>query len=450
LYKNIQMFDRVSSLSRSSKYHSLEYCDGTLGIDNLLRICHADRDVIINTMTNNPQQLIDDIWTVDGLLASDESCKCNMGKGDRHAAAICAQCHSLRRIIDFRVPVVGRSFTIECGARTGKQLMVSQINVQNPILLWDAEASRRAQSYVLQHQKLLSCGTPNISGMKCIAGDNFTIRVLHTLMINKLLADKHLPHSVQLHTAFICGGVGYMLNDAPSIGSFDELRRLYACNGWSDNDVLSIVQQLLVVLTELSKVNFSHGHPTIDALLFDKEPVSYNYNGTIVSGRFTLKLANLWNASAKYGNYHYFPFNESANLTLQRSIFMPEIVTRVVANGQTSGPVNCSANLYRLTNLDVDIHVAMRHIGFPLFVGSFDFYCLLTALMMDQTFYNTVMTCPTLTNLWINLWQPEDLPVITQRLLQSHRSANSVQPVNIIKSLWLRCDVISQGWSLLK
>lgn len=441
----ILMFNKISLSSKQGKYHSIDHCNTTLGIDNLLATYHTDRDNITSTMINNPQQLINDIWTVDGLLAVDESCQCNMGKGDRHTAAICAQCRNLRRIIDFREPVVGRPFTIECGMRTGKQLMVSHIEIPQPKLMWDVEASRRAQSYVLQHQALLSCGTPNISGMKCIAGDNFTVRVLHTLMINKLLTEKNLPHSVHLHTAFICNGVGYMLNDAPTIGSFDNLKLLHARNGWSAVDARSIILQLLVVLTELSKVNFSHGNPTIDALLFDKEPVSYSYNGAVVTGRFTLKLANLWNASAKYGCYHYFPHNETANLMLRRSIFMPEIITRVDNN-----VASCGINLYRLTNASADIYNAIRHIGFPLFVGSFDFYCLLIALMMDPSFYNTVMITPISANLWTNLWQPEDLPVVTQRLLQNHRMTTNIQPVDIIKSLWLRCNVIDYSWSLLK
>ena len=429
-----------SNTAICSNYHAIDYCENTRGIDNLLKIYRTSRDIITDAMLNNPQYLLDKIWTHDSPLPLDDDCKCRMGNGNRHSASICAECTNLRRIIDFRTDVNNRPFAIECGMQVGKQLMVTSIDVPRPLLLWDLKANIHARSYASQQvrQDLLNCScvsSSNLIDMRSITGDPFTIRVLQTMMINRLFEQKNLPHSVRLHTAFICNGTGYMLNDAVNIGSFTNLKRLYGLV--TTDDILSIILQLLVILTELSQVNFSHGNPTISALLFDKEPISYRYNNVHIRGQFTMKLADLWQASAKYGNYHYFPHNEAASVALQRSIFMPEIAT--------------NNNVYRLTASTIEIYQAMRHIGFPLFVGSFDFYCLFVSLMMDKNVYQTVLSNSKLNNLWTTIWQPTELPIVQQRLIAVHNEESiSSSPVDIIRSLWLHCDVLSTMWPLMK
>lgn len=430
----------VNNNTSCSNYHAIDHCDHTRGIDNLLKVYQGNCDAITDAMLNNPQYLLDNIWTHDSPLSVDDDCKCKMGYGNRHSPSICAQCTNLRRIIDLRTDVNNRPFAIECGAQVGKQLMITSIDVPKKLLLWDLKANIRARSYASQQdrQDLLNCSCVNSSTLmdiRSITGDPFTIRVLQTMMINHLLEQKNLPHSVKLHTAFICNGTGYMLNDAVNIGSFTNLNQVYG--SLKADDILSIILQLLVTLTELSSINFSHGNPTINALLFDKEPISYRYNNVHVRGRFTLKLADLWQASATYGNYHYFPHNEGASVSLQRSIFMPEITM--------------NNNLYRLTASTTEIYQAMRHIGFPLFVGSFDFYCLLISLMMNKAVYSTVLSTSKLNNLWTALWQPTELLIIQERLTSIHNDENiNSSPVEIIRSLWLHCDVLSTMWSLMK
>ena len=88
---------------------------------------------------------------------------------------------------------------------------------------------------------------------------------------------------------------------------------------------------------------------------------------------------------------------------LDRGMFVPEISTKTVSMAHcydigavnVSVPIVCpstlsvcpdtntynvcqpkSITLYRLTNSTIDIYNAMRHIGFPLYIGSFDFYCI--------------------------------------------------------------------------
>ena len=429
------MFSKLVNSTIHSNYHAIDHCDNTRGIDNLLTIYKANRDVITNAMINDPQYLLDNIWTYDSPLSLDDSCKCKMGYGNRHSASICAECTNLRRIIDFRTDVANRPFTIECGAQVGKQLIITSTAVDRPFLIWDIKACNWVRSYVLQQQRAQSNLT-NIIDHKYVIGDAFTMEVLQTFMINRILKSLNLPHSVEMHTAFICNNTGHILTDSVTIGSFNNLKKLYGlCTA---DDILSIILQLLVTLTELSKVNFSHGNPTINALVFDKQPVSYKHNNMYVQGRFTVKLVNLSQSSGTYNNIVYHPYNALHNMILERSIFVPEITTSA----------DC---WYKITTSTTNIYQAICRTGLPLFVSSFDFYCLFVSLMMDKDVYQTVLSTKSLIKLWTMLWKPNDLLIVQQRLTTIHNEQieNNIDSINVIRLLWLRCDVLSTIWSSL-
>jgi len=135
-------------------------------------------------------------------------------------------------------------------------------------------------------------------------------------------------------------------------------------------------------------------------------------------------------------------------------MFIPEISTKVVSTGSYD---NNNVMMYRLTNSTIEIYNAIRHIGFPLFTSSFDFYCFIVSLMCDVTFYNTVVNDERLYHLWKMMWQIDDLQVVEELLKETHNFTHDQEamdiydsPVNIIRGKWLRCDVVKHIWSLIK
>jgi hypothetical protein len=479
-----------------------------------------DRIDITNLIESNPNQLINTIWKQEGPLAIDNQCRCQMGNGENRSPFACAQCKNLRRLIDFRLGGVERPFQIECGEFIGKKLIVSKTDISMPFLTWDEDSSRRARNYVQQYNDLTICGTPNVSNLKCITGDSFTIRTLIMLMINKIFNDKGIPHIPKLHTAFICSGIGYSLYDMPSIGTISELHKIEKYHDVGlRNPIINLAQlrnqslttsepknfshlplkiqiartiiiQLLVVLLELSSSNFSHGTPSIHGIIFTDEPVSYKYDNVHIVGPITLQISDLWNSSATFNNTHFFPKNLRSSMYIERNMFVPEISTKTVSmahcydiganeeNNKTS--VVCPATmktcpdtitydvcksrniaLYRLTNSTMDIYNAMRHIGFPLYVSSFDLYCFMVSLMCDKSFYLTVTNDEKLYRLWSMMWLIEDLHNVESLIKQAHdiqsidkiplnnRASGNIV-INIIRGKWLRCDITKFLWSLIK
>ena len=96
----------------------------------------------------------------------------------------------------------------------------------------------------------------------------------------------------------------------------------------------------------------------------------------------------------------------------------------------------------------------MRHIGFPLYVGSFDFYCFMVSLMCDKSFYYGLYNDPKLHRLWSMMWLSEDLERIENDIKKVHdetyTKSDNNRIVDIIRGAWLRCDIIPFIWNLIK
>lgn len=507
----IPIINTIGSITKDgpNKYHDVECCDWTRGIDNLLFRYKQDRDEITSLVESNPDKLIRTIWKQEGPLAVDNDCRCQMGNGDIRSPFSCAQCKNLRKLLDFRLGGIERPFQLECGNYAGKSLIVSSTDIAAPFLTWDEESCRRARNYIQQYHNLTMCGTPSMRDMRCITGDSFTIRTIILWMISKIFSIKGLPHIPLMHTAFICRGTGYSLYDMPSIGTLSELHKIEAYHDLDSNSkkestvksqhfayaplkssiARSIIMQLLIILLELTNINFSHGTPSIHGLIFNKDPVSYRYDGVPIQSPITLQLSDLWNSSATFESIHYFPKNVGSSMYLERGMFVPDISTKTISmahcydvgaidNGGTQ--IACPATIttcpdantyevckgknvvvYRLTNSTVDIYNSMRHIGFPLYTGSFDFYCFMVSLMCDKSFFDAVTKDAKLYRLWSMMWLIEDLPNIERLIKQTHdieskgetptsNRAASNTVISIIRGAWLRCDVVKFLWSLIK
>lgn len=481
-----------SQTQPQGKYHDFACCESTRGVDTLLAHYTQDRERILQLMRENTDELIKIIWNPESPLAVDNDCQCQMGQGEIRSPFSCAQCKNLRRLIDFRMGGVDRPFELECGTQAGKVLIVTKSEISNTFLNVDFDAQRRARMYVQQYHSLTMCGTPDVSDMKCISGDRFTIRTLIIFMLDKIFRDKRLPHIPHMHTAFICRDVGYSVFDNPSIGTISELHKIAeyhdtattALTALKASITKSLILQLLVIFSELSNVNFSHGTPSIHGLIFTKDPVSYAYDGVTVAGPITLQITDLTNASATFNNTHYYAKNVQDSL--YESMFVPDIQTKRAAMAHCHAlgvvdkiqPISCPSTLatcpdattydvcntqnalfYRLTANTMTVYNAIRHIGFPLYVGSFDFYAFMVALMCDKPFYLSVLQNPELYRLWSMMWLTEDITNVETKIREYHgiaetgdynKRAQAGFVVDIIRGAWLRCDIVKYMWSLMK
>lgn len=425
-----------------NRYHDLGYCDINKGVDRLLEKYKHDRDVVTSLMIHDPDKLTTTVWQHNGPLAIDEECRCKMGEGEKRTVFSCSQCKNLSCLKDFRKPEP--YFTIACGNHTGKTLVVSATEIcGKPFISWDKEAFGKSLSLLSQYQKLATCGTTISNNTGCISGDQFTIRALLMWMLNKKFTEKGLPHMLNLYTAFICNKKGYSITDNPDIVNIRDL-------GLNPVLVNSIITQLLVSLLELETMNFSHGNAGMHALVFMNEPFSYRYDKHHIEGAITLKIVDLWQSSATISGIHYFSKDIKNELQTHKSVFIPEIESTTCKGNFCK---TATIAVYRLTDDTIDIYRAMRHQGTPLFVGSFDFYCFMVSLMTNKTFYYIVLSDSKLRTLWEEMFQREDLQYVEDRIMAYHcyenYSNDNEVAIDIIRNVWLRCDIVKHLWSLL-
>ena len=417
-----------------ASYNDFDFCDHTRGIDNLLDRYLDDRYEIISMMEANPDELVETLWKEDSVLSIDLDCKCNLT--NEVTTFACSQCKNLKKLVRLNRGAIGKPFLIECGSLAGTSLLITKVPITIPHLKRDNVALSRAKFYKQQYSKLKSCGTPEVTSVIC--GDAFTLETLVTWRVNKLFEDNGMNHSPILHTAFVCGDSGYFLSEVCEIA-----------RSMSVETVKSIITQLIVILKVLSEISFSHGNPIGNSLLFCKEPVSYEYDGVVVSGPVTLKITDFSNSSMTVNGAHYFPENVKNQLKASDNMFVPEIFRKdiVPTYCSTEEGKTCeisSAVLYKLSSKTMDLYNAIRHIGFPLYSGSFDFYCFIVGLMSSKDFREAVLNDDDLRRLWYMIWIDEDLVKVEKELEEN----NGV--LNILHNKELRCDVLDHVWNFIK
>lgn len=429
-------------------HHDLNISCDNQGVDKLFNKFKDHLNVITNLMINDPQQLINTIWTHDSPIAIDVNCKCLMGEGDRRSHFQCSQCKNIGRIKDFRKKE--STFKIQCGIKNGETLMIISHEIPKLFINIDNGITEKARAYIIQHIEAITCGTNINNQTLFISSDKFTNRILIMSMISKIFKEKKLPHLLNLHTAFICGNKGYSLMDHPCIGSLRDLHKISEyhskpenmCAPLNCNISRSIIYQLIITLKELSYYNFNHGNPSIESLTFEKEKVSYKYDNVNIENQISVKLINFWNASATFNNIHYFSKDIKSEIYVECNVFIPEFET--LNNNQ----------YYRLDKNNIDIYLAMNRTGIPIYSGSLDLYCFITSLMCDKSFYLSASKDEKIIKIWSAMWLPDDYNKINKLVLERHYCDipinNFESTVDIIKGSWLRCDIISYLWNIIK
>lgn len=430
-------------------YQAIDCCEHTRSSDALFARYSEERQSIVALMKRDGLALVEKLWSYHGFLCRDDYCQCSMGTNHMLTSQACAQCTNMRRLIDFRYSPGLNPFIIKYGQLAGRKMIVKRMRVGAPRLRVSPAYTQHLHQYAKQYDG-------DVSDITVINGDVFTISVLVHMALSRYMAENDLPHVQPLYTAFICRDDGYKLTEVSDMASLEELHQhghyhqtqsdmttsKHSAYGPLKVEVVqTIIQQLLVILLELSEVNFAQKHLSLHNIAYCDQPVSYLYDDVTVCGPLTLQWVNFNQASATLENYHYCCDNISSHGIMS----CPFEVRNLEKFGQW----------YRLSSNNLEHYQELRSLGLPLFTQSFEFYYYITGLMCDQSFYTTVMQNNDLRRLWKMLWTQEDRPKIEAHITDYHSRAihNFVSeerdklPLNILRGAWLRVDVIEYTWS---
>lgn len=438
-----------------SKNHNIRACEKTGNVDYLLDTWKSCRDLIFQQVMEHPSDLergdlersgtsdlersgiLETLWTKDSALPIDRLCKCGLGRKSKDAEYICCQCFNLKKMTRFKREIVDTPFIIEYGRRAGQKIYISKHYIKRPFLRENPALLKKMLDYNSRFPGLKACSPVKAIINKCVIGDQFTIKNIISIMIQKYFGEEGaLNFITHLYISFICGSDGYTIYKYPTIGTFNSLLKQDGYFYYENNErimnesvVKGLVLQLFVILKELRKFNFNHGHPTTESLLFCSEPCIGNFEGILFDFPVSVQICNLMNSSATFNGVHYFSKSLMDDINIENFIFTPEIQTKYVEDS--------SCLMYKINS----IQGTLNSLGFPVYTGSYDFYNFLVSFMLNREFYLGFKKDKLLNKIWTSMWTSEDLEAIEKDISLG---------VNGLRSRWLKCSIIEDLTELIK
>lgn len=479
-----------------------QFISDCAAIDNMLLRFKKDRNYVLDLTENNINRLIIDLWTPASPVCFDDKCLFNMGRTQQIYTLeeriegknivnetvlnyyTCPQCKNIKRIVDFDQAEIGKPFVVECGDLVGEQLVITETPIEKLFIL--NEDIPRTVEKVMQSstfKKLQHCSNSCTGDQVCqikeiknyIGCDSFTNNMLINFYLNKSLSQLGIKNVIELYTAYVCSGKGYLLYEYPNIG---RVRHLQEHSELLENigrpsptakaddkvpinkDVVKgIIMQLFSTLHALRKYDFSHGGPSSRSLLFKNMEYKNTYDGTIIECPITLKLCDLYHAGITIGNNRLYNKSVIADEEILRKPFKPVVDSVSITPFSFNKLESEKVTIYRLKDPQKHFQEAMlfmyiKHLGLPIYQASFDAYGFMISLMADRAFYASVMNDESCYLLWRSMWLPEEFEKVQDRILKLHDSHDPITRVDktlrVLAGFGLRCDMIDYGWNQIK
>ena len=463
-----------------------DYCEETRNLDNMIQKFSQDRQEVIELLKNNPDKLVERLWTNTSPICKDNDCLFNMGKAIRISVDdileattqintmfnfyICPQCKNMRRIIDFSFTRNGDPFYIECGERAGSRLVYTRTSIKNlylvkeksPLIVQRALASKNIKNLIKCSSAscLLSDTMTNFrkyKNMDYLGMDSFT----NNLLINWFLMETQSPNIVENLISFICNDEGYSLYEYLELEDINSLQNVkkyvYSTGKQSPTAkaddkyplrkevVKGIILQLFSLLHKLREYDFSHGNPCSKTIRFTKKPVSYLHDGVRVVSPITLKITDFSKSGCTVNNTRLYTKSVIADTELKKRDLNPFIETLNSEN----------ITIYKIKDPNKCVKASLlfmyiQHLGLPVYQASFDAYAFMMVLLSERSFYSTLMGDIELEKFFRSMFICEDdYNIIKNRLLNIHDITTGITSKEVLKLLAdvsLRCDMIDYGW----
>lgn len=408
---------------------SISYCDGTRSADDMFSRFRKERDIILESLYENPS-LLNNLWREESPLSIDRTCQCRVGTGIPRTSFVCPQCKNIDRLVGFRNPIVGIPFTVKSGSESGNSVLITEYPGVDLGIKLDPVAKVRAYAIISQDQGLKMCGTSTVP-TEYFSADHLTNTLFQSWIVQKTLQEEGINAYARTHTAFVCADKGYLVQEYISPGNFDHIKI-------DSQTIQTSILQLVSILKALNKIQFTHGHISIDTIVIRPIKTSYIYDGKMIKGKVTLQLTDFEHSSSTINNHRIFL---RADQPISQMI-IPRVQREEGYCGKTDP---CTIHTYQVANDNISLFI--RHAGLPLFPGSFDMYCSMIALMTETDFRTIIMSEPELYRLWAMMWFPSDLLIVENRIRSLKIRPTHSDIVNILRDLTLRCDVLDLLWS---
>jgi hypothetical protein len=200
----------------------------------------------------------------------------------------------------------------------------------------------------------------------------------------------------------------------------------------NESVVMSIIKQITVILSFLSRYAFNHGKPCLEYIRFTNKHCNYKYGEIIIDSPITVHLEPSFNSSISFEtdlgisricyNNDMEKIPNFANIPVEHiDITITEQMRSLIKKNNDIIPsfpelegrlVYC----YKIGNKLSNFVSYNNRLNIPIVNSSFDFYCFLISLLFEDSFYTTFMENIYLKNIWSNLWKKNELDSITKEI----------------------------------
>ena len=267
--------------------------------------------------------------------------------------------------------------------------------------------------------------------------DKNTNNYLISILLEFIFFESKSNYNCNLETTFICKNDSYNIYRYNNTIDFDTLSKSAYYLDYYNSDISnntpyfksmyikSILIQMADMFDILKKYNFTHNNLTYNNIKF-----KINTSGPDV--KINILLKDYYNSTINYNDI---------------TVSNPDIKSKLyLKNITTMSNIDYTKYKFNYNNGLKILH--LRRFGFPIYIGTFDFYTLLISLCTNLSFYNGFIIDDYLYVFWKQLWSPDDFAIITVRLLEYHQNSSNTditieKCIELLSGLTLKSDILN-------
>lgn len=233
-----------------------------------------------------------------------------------------------------------------------------------------------------------------------------------------------------------------------------------------------LLMQIVMNLCFLNNYDFTHGEPSLHSIIITKEACVMKYENIKLECPFSVHIIPSGNSSMTINvndelirifhksifeltpihlnEINKIEFKVNLGITVEPSICIP------TDSFMCDAYKNRRVLYYKIGNSNVfDLYTS--HMGIALFPSSFDTYAFFVALMVEESYYQTILHDDNLLKIWKSMWRSDEYDFVMSELslLRKLHSETHTPPQygmirNMLGKLYLRCDGLHFLWQMLK
>lgn len=380
-------------MDKMSHYYTNPTERKNLSIDNIIQNANQDRDIILDTLSNNPELLRDYLYSTSMFISNENNCDFNLCKKNKYSYYICYPCLCLKTITG-TCDVLSTEIVV-----TDKRSIITKLKLRTfPII---------TKKIIIEDNNFYS--------------DDFINNMLISWIVsNKFSSSNIIAYKPVLN--FICNDVGYQLGYS------------YKLITNTNDYIYNILIQLTIMFKILNGVDYNQGSHTLNDIGLSDDSFFYMIGRKKIKQCETIIITNYTNSSLTYNNIKILNIN---NLPYENIVNTNENSNM----GYNDPNKNIGPEFIIFNETELNHYYNYGRFQTRQLNSGFDLYCFIINLMFDKTVRNIILNKYQL--YWKNMW------IDNHDKLQVESKLDSGDLYKILSMVKLKTNVLTPLYNIL-